>query len=91
MARHGSWEDFKQTNIDSVLSRVFDFSCFWVSCEGKEELETSEDYVFYANWAPVSEPGFLDFQISRFFILEIIIIQGNMFGKYVGEISMNKS
>ena len=25
------------------------------------------------SWAPVSEPGFLDFQISRLFILEIFV------------------
>ena len=39
--------------------------------------------------APVSEPGFLDFQIFRFSILDIFFLQ-NMFGKYVGEISGNK-
>ena len=40
-------------------------------------------------WAPVSEPGFLKFQIFRFSILEIFV-GGNIFEKYVGEISRNK-
>ena len=40
-------------------------------------------------WALVSEPGFLDFQIFRFVILEICLLQ-NIFEKYVGERSRNK-
>ena len=38
------------------------------------------------NWAPVREPGFLDFQIFRFSILEIFCLQ-NHFGKSGGEVS----
>ena len=41
------------------------------------------------NWALVSEPGFLDFQIVRFSILEFLFLQ-NMSRKYVGEISRNE-
>ena len=44
-----------------------------------------------AVWAPVSEPGFSDFQVFRFSILEIVCFVKNMFGKYAGEISRNKS
>ena len=40
-------------------------------------------------WALVSEPGFLKFQIFRFSILEILVL-GNIFENYVGEISRNK-
>ena len=42
------------------------------------------------DWAPVSEPGFLKFQISRFSILEILFLLETIFEKYVGEISRNK-
>ena len=43
----------------------------------------------YKNWVPVSEPGFLDFQLFhyRFFVVYICL---NIPGKYVGEISRNK-
>ena len=39
------------------------------------------------NWAPVSEPAFLDSQISRFWILAISLFQHIVFEKYVGEMS----
>ena len=38
-------------------------------------------------WAPVSEPGFLDFQI--FDSRDVFFLQ-NLFERYVGEISRNK-
>ena len=41
-------------------------------------------------WAPVSEPGFLDFQISRFSILECFFCLGNHFWKSGGESSREK-
>ena len=41
------------------------------------------------NWALVSEPGFLKFQIFRFPILEVFVLE-HIFEKYVGEISRNK-
>ena len=43
-----------------------------------------------ANWALVSEPGFLKFQISSFSILEILFFLENIFETDVGEISRNK-
>ena len=46
--------------------------------------------MFLENWAPVSEPGFWDFQIFRFVISEIVFLQ-HIFGKSGGEISRNKS
>ena len=42
------------------------------------------------DWALVSEPGFLKFQIFRFSILEIFVFLETIFGKSVGEISRNK-
>ena len=45
--------------------------------------------VWDRSWAPVSEPGFLDFQISRLSIIEICVFLQNSFEKYVGEISRN--
>ena len=42
------------------------------------------------NWAPVSEPGFLKFQIFRFSILEFFLWKNNS-ENYVGEISRNKN
>ena len=40
-------------------------------------------------WAPVSEPGFLDFHIFRLSILEFCFLQ-NICENYVGEIPRNK-
>ena len=43
------------------------------------------------SWAPVSEPGFLNFQISRWSIIEIVFVCfKKAFGKYVGGISRNR-
>ncbi len=53
---------------------------FW-QCEARARVASF--------WAPVSEPGFLDFHIFRFSILEILFLR-NVFEKYVGEISRNK-
>ena len=41
------------------------------------------------DWAPVSEPGFLDFHIFRFPIVGVLFVQ-NMFEKSGGEISRKK-
>ena len=49
-----------------------------------------EIWKFENPWAPVSEPGFLKFQIFRFSILEIFVFWENIFENHVGEISRNK-
>ena len=54
-----------------------------------ECLEFTRVFSTWLDWALVSEPGFLKFQISRFSILEILLWR-NIFEKYVGEISRNK-
>ena len=43
-----------------------------------------------ADWALVSEPGFLKFQIFRFSILELFLFGEIILENYVGEISRNK-
>ena len=61
---------------------------YWTPIESIEisEMQLQTPY----DWAPVSEPGFLDFHIFRCSILEIFVFLQNMSEKYVGEISRNK-
>ena len=80
----------KISRIDNLEIWNFKISSLLTSAQANKAQEQQQHEEHDAqNWAPVSEPGFLDFHISRLAIIDIFFLQ-SIVGKYVGEISRNK-